>query len=67
MSLIMDIIRPEHPELYALELGKIAELDFVCTLNIYKYEPISTKLGQNEYHHKISDEFAYGSNWTRTV
>ena len=23
---------PEHPELFALELGKIAELDLVCTL-----------------------------------
>ena len=32
MSSIMDIIGPEHPELFALELGKIAELDFVYTL-----------------------------------
>ena len=28
----MDIIGPEHPELLTLELGKIAELDFVYTL-----------------------------------
>ena len=32
MSSIMDIIGPEHLELFALELGKIAELDFVYTL-----------------------------------
>ena len=32
MSLIMDIIGPEYPELFALQLGKIAELDFVYTL-----------------------------------
>ena len=34
---------------------------------IYKYWPISTKLGQNVCDHKISDEFDYGSNRTRTV
>ena len=28
----MDIIGPEHRELFALELGKIAELDFVYTV-----------------------------------
>ena len=32
MSLIMDQIKPEHPELFALEFGKIAESDFVYTL-----------------------------------
>ena len=34
---------------------------------IYKYWPVSTKLGLNVYDHKISDEFDYGSNRTRTV
>ena len=34
--------------------------------SIYKYQPISTKLGQNIYDHKITDKFDYGSNWTRT-
>ena len=29
---IMDQIEPEHPELFALEFGKIAESDFVYTL-----------------------------------
>ena len=32
MNLIMGQIEPEHPELFALELGKIAESDFVYTL-----------------------------------
>ena len=32
MSLIMGQIEPEHPELFALEFGKIAEYDFVYTL-----------------------------------
>ena len=33
MSSIMGQIEPEHPELFALELGKIAEYDFVYTLS----------------------------------
>ena len=66
MSSIMGQIEPEHPELFALEFGKIAESDCLQS-SIYKYRPISTKLGQNVYDHKISDEFDYGSNWTRTV
>ena len=32
MSLIMGQIEPEHPELFALEFGKIADSDFVYTL-----------------------------------
>ena len=32
MSLIMGQIEPEHPELFALEFGKIAESDFVYTI-----------------------------------
>ena len=32
MKLIMGEIEPEHPELFALELGKIAEYDFVYTV-----------------------------------
>ena len=66
MSLIMGQIEPEHPELLALEFGKIAENDFVYSI-IYKYEPISTKLGQSVYDHKISYEFDYGTNRMRTV
>ena len=33
MSSIMGQIEPEHLELFALELGKIAESDFVYTLS----------------------------------
>ena len=36
-SSIMGQIEPEHPELFALEFGKIGEYDFVYILNIYKY------------------------------
>ena len=32
MSSNMEQIKPEHPELFALEFGKIAETDFVFTL-----------------------------------
>ena len=32
MIFIMGQIEPEHPELFALEFGKIAESDFVYTL-----------------------------------
>ena len=31
MSLIMEQIKPEHQQLFALEFGKIAETDFVYT------------------------------------
>ena len=37
MSLIMAQIETEHPELFALEFGKIAEYDFV-------YNPSSTNI-----------------------
>ena len=33
MSLIMGQIEPEHPELFALEFGKIADYDFVYSLS----------------------------------
>ena len=66
MSSIMGQIEPEHPELFALEFGKIAEYDFVYTLSSTNIL-ISTKLGQNVSDHKISDEFNYGFNRTRTV
>ena len=32
MSSIIPQIKPEHPELFALDLGKIAVSDFVYTL-----------------------------------
>ena len=47
MSLIMGQIEPEHPELFALEFGKIAESDFVYTLastNIDQSSPNLVKM-----------------------
>ena len=67
MSSNMGQIRPEHPQLFALEFGKIAESDFVYTLASTNINQSLTKLGQNVCDHKISDEFDYGSKWTKTV
>ena len=64
--LIMGLIGPKHLELLALELKKIATFHFVYS-SIYKYQPISTKLGQNIYELKISSQFDYGSNRIRTT
>ena len=47
MSLIMQQIKPENPELFALEFGKIAETDFVYTLaspNINQSAPNLVKM-----------------------
>ena len=47
MSLILGLIEPEHPELFALEFGKIAEYDFIYTLsstNIDQSEPVLVKM-----------------------
>ena len=41
ISLIMGQIEPEHPELFALEFGKIAESDFV-------YNVVSTNTNQHQ-------------------
>ena len=66
MSSIIGQIESEHLELFAFEFGKIAESDFV-------YTPASTNIDQsapncqNVYDHKISDEFGYGCNQTRTL
>ena len=40
MSSIMGQIEPEHPELFALEFGKMSESDFV-------YTPASTNINQS--------------------
>ena len=47
MSWIMEQIKPEHPELFALEFEKIAETDFVYTLastNINQSAPNFVKI-----------------------
>ena len=47
MSLIMGQIEPEHPELFGLEFGKIAEFNFVYSLsstNIHHSAPNLVKM-----------------------
>ena len=47
MSSIIGQIEPEHPQLFALEFGKIAEYDFVYTLastNIVQSAPNLVKM-----------------------
>ena len=47
MTSIMEQIKSEHPELFALEFGKIAETDFVYTLaspNINQSAPNFVKM-----------------------
>ena len=46
MSLIMGKIKPEHPELLALEFGKIAEYDFVHTLSSANIEQSAPNLSK---------------------
>ena len=69
MSLIMDLFRPEPLELFALEFKKKKKsyISLCLHCSIYKYQPISTKLGQNVYDHKVSDEFDFGLKRTRTT
>ena len=64
MSSVMGQIEAEHPELFALEFGKIAESVYtVASTNIDQSTPNLV----NVCDHKISDEFDYGSNQIRTV
>ena len=65
MSLIMDFIRTELSELFALEFAKVAESDCLHP-SIYKCRPMSIKHGHNIYGNEILDEFNYGSNPTVT-
>ena len=47
MSSIIGQIKPEHPQLFALDFGKIAESDFVYTLastNINQSAPDLVKM-----------------------
>ena len=66
MSSIMGLIRSEHLELFALEFKK-CYISLCLRSSFYKYQPVSTKLGQNIYDHKTSNEFDYGSNRTRAT
>ena len=68
MRFIIVIIGPEHLELFALELGKIAEFDFVYTLvstNINQSVPNLVKINMTIRSHNYV--FDYGFNQTRTA
>ena len=67
MSLIMEQIKPEHQELFALEFGKIAETDFVCTLASPNINQSAPNLVKMYVIMIISDEVDYGFNRSRTV
>ena len=63
----MGQIKREHPELFALEFGKIAESDFVYTLASTNIDRSAPNLVKIICDYKILDEFNYESDWTRTV
>ena len=66
ISFNMYVIRPELSELSNLELEKNFHIWLCLHSSICKYWPIRTKLGHNIYAHKVSDEFDYLTNRTRT-
>ena len=53
MTSIMDLIRREHPELSALEFGKIADSDFVYSLLSTNINHSAPNLVKNVCDHKI--------------
>ena len=61
MSSILGQIELEHPELFALEFGKIAESDFVYTLASTNIDQSTPNLVKNVCDHKTPGEFDYGS------
>ena len=67
MISIMEQIKPEHPELFALEFRNIAETDFVYTLASTNINQSAPNLVRRLFDYKISEEFDYGFNRIRTV
>ena len=67
MSSIMGQIRAEHMGVICPWIWKNCWIWLCLHSIIYKYKPISTKLGQNACENEISDEFDHGSNVTRTA
>ena len=67
MSSIMSPLGLERPDLFALELGTIAELDLVYTLastNINQSAPNFVKIYMTI---RSSASSKYGHNWTQTT
>ena len=63
-GLIMGHMEPEHPELFVLEFGKIAESDFVYTLASLKINQSAPKLVKMYVTIRSWNEFDYGFNLT---
>ena len=57
MSLIMGVILQEQLELFAFAFEKLQYFSLCLHCSIYKYQPISSRLGQNMYDSKILDKF----------
>ena len=55
MSLIIGVIGPEQLELFAIEFEN-CHISLCLHCSIYKYQSISSKVGQNIYESKISSE-----------
>ena len=65
MRSIMDSIRPELSELFALEFAKIAESNFVYTIASTNADQlVPNMVTVYIYDNEILDEFDYGSNST---
>ena len=67
MNSIMSLIALEQLELFALELGKNCYIRVRLLSSIYKYKPISTKLGHNEHEHRSQMSLIMGQVITRSV
>ena len=66
MSSIMNPIRTEWSELYALNLIKIASFDFVYTLVSANIDHSTPNLGKT-YDQQILNVFCYGSDWVEQL
>ena len=64
---IVEQIKPEHLELFALEFGKIAETDFVYTLASPNIKQSAPDLVKMYVTIRSRMSFDYGFNWSRTV
>ena len=56
MCSIMDLIRPELSELYALEFAKIAESDFVYTLASTNVDQLVSNMVTIIYEDEVFDQ-----------
>jgi hypothetical protein len=62
---LKNIYRLMRIEYIMPELGEVHNMLARTSLSKSEYQPISTKLGQNIYNHKILDVFDFGSNRIR--